>query len=135
MHIPTAAVLGVTLLTCSAAGQTSFWNWESPHVSPLALTPDGSTVLAVNTADNRLEVFAVDGLSLVRAGSVPVGLDPVTVRARTDDEAWVVNHVSDSISIVNLDTLAVTATITTGNLPDGLGASRRTSCSPRARRS
>jgi hypothetical protein len=42
-----------------------FVNWESPHVSPVDLTPDGSRLLAVNTADNRLEVFWVlaDGLS------------------------------------------------------------------------
>lgn len=26
----------------------SFANWESPHVAPLALTPDGNRLLAVN---------------------------------------------------------------------------------------
>ena len=36
-------------------GQSGFVNWESPHVNPLALTPDGATLLAVNTPDNRLE--------------------------------------------------------------------------------
>ena len=35
-----------------------------------------------------------------KLGSVPVGLDTVSVRARTNNEAWVVNHSSDSISIV-----------------------------------
>ena len=35
--------------------------------------------------------------------SIPVGLDPVSVRARSNDEVWVVNHVSDSVSIVDLE--------------------------------
>ncbi|MCH7799888.1 MAG: hypothetical protein IID28_15830, partial [Planctomycetes bacterium] len=83
-----------------AAFAQTFVNWESPHVSPIDLTPDGSLLLAVNTADNRLEVFTVSGSGLASLGSVPVGLDPVSVRARTDTEAWVVNHVSDTVSIV-----------------------------------
>ncbi len=99
-----------------ALGQT-FVNWESPHVSPLDLTPDGSRLLAVNTADNRLEVFTVIPAGLIRAGSIPVGLDPVSVRARTNTEVWVVNHVSDSVSIVNLTTMNVVATIYPGDEP------------------
>lgn len=91
----------------------SFVNWESPHVHPLDITPDGSTLLAVNTADNRLEVFDISGPGRipVLVGEVPVGLDPVSVRARTNDEAWVVNHVSDTVSIVSLTTRNVAATL------------------------
>ena len=36
------------------------------------------------------------------AASVPVGLEPVAVAARTDGEVWVVNHLSDSVSIVDV---------------------------------
>ena len=36
-------------------------------------------------------------------GSVPVGLEPVAVAARSDDEVWVVNHLSDSVSIVDVE--------------------------------
>lgn len=46
-----------------------------------------------------------------------VGLEPVTVRARTDSEAWVVNHISDSVSIVDLDAMHVVATIYPGDEP------------------
>ncbi|MHC4946993.1 MAG: hypothetical protein ACYTG1_01845 [Planctomycetota bacterium] len=114
-----AVVVAAALVAGPAAGQ-SFVNWESPHVSPLALTPDGARLLAVNTADNRLEVFTVDGAGLVHVGAVPVGLDPVSVRARTNDEAWVVNHVSDSISVVDVAAMRVIATIGTGDPGDGL---------------
>jgi DNA-binding beta-propeller fold protein YncE len=59
--------------------------------------------LAVNTPDNRLEIFTIDGSgNLTAAGSVPVGMEPVAVAARTDTEVWVVNHLSDSVSIVDL---------------------------------
>ena len=95
----------------------SFVNWESPHVSPLDLTPDGSRLLAVNTADDRLEVFAVTAQGLVAIGSVPTGLDRVSVRARTNTEAWVVNHVSDSVSVVDLDSMNVVATLHPGDEP------------------
>ena len=39
---------------------------------------------------------------LTHAGSVPVGLEPVAVAARTNAEVWVVNHLSDSVSIVDV---------------------------------
>jgi YVTN family beta-propeller protein len=57
----------------------------------------------VNTPDNRLEIFAVavDG-SLTRESSVPVGLEPVAVAARSDSEVWVVNHLSDSVSVIDV---------------------------------
>lgn len=94
-----------------------FVNWETPHVSPLALTPDGATLLAVNTPDNRLEIFdAGDGLPTPRA-RVFVGLEPVSVRVRDANEAWVVNHLSDSVSIVDLPTASVRRTLHTGDEP------------------
>jgi DNA-binding beta-propeller fold protein YncE len=38
---------------------------------------------------------------------VPVGLEPVAVAARTDSEIWVVNHLSDSVSVVHLAPLGL----------------------------
>ncbi|XXF77617.1 hypothetical protein P2318_31875 [Myxococcaceae bacterium GXIMD 01537] len=102
-------------LRASAAG--SFVNWENPHVHPLELTPDGSKLLAVNTADNRLLVFDLRGRGPELVASIPVGLDPVSVRARTNSEAWVVNHISDSVSVVNLHTGNVVRTIPTDDEP------------------
>jgi YVTN family beta-propeller protein len=111
-------LLLLTLGTPSAVtAEDRFVNWETPHVHPLELTPDGATLLAVNTADARLELFDVRGDVPVSKGSVPVGLDPVTVRAHGDREAWVVNHVSDSVSIVDLPTLRVRATLRTDDEP------------------
>ena len=89
-------------LLLSATAHASFVTFETGQVRPLALSPDGAQLFAVNTPDNALEVFDVDGGGLTRVMSVPVGLEPCAVAARTDSEVWVVNHLSDSISIVDL---------------------------------
>jgi DNA-binding beta-propeller fold protein YncE len=72
----------------------------------------------VNTPDALLEVFAVqpDG-SLVAQEPISVGLEPVTVIARTDGEAWVVNNLSDTVSIVDLALGVVTRTLYVGDEP------------------
>ena len=85
-----------------ASAQPSFVAFESGHVRPLVLSPDGSQLFVVNTPDNTLEIFDVGAGGLTFASSVPVGMEPVAVAARTNDEVWVVNHLSDSISIVDL---------------------------------
>ncbi len=111
-----AAFSGFGVANCF--GQLGFVNWETPHVHPLALSPSGATLAAVNTADNRLEVFTIgaDGLPVFNR-SIKVGLDPVSVRFRSDTEAWVVNHISDSISVVDIATGRVVRTIATGDEP------------------
>jgi DNA-binding beta-propeller fold protein YncE len=100
--LPALCALGLLLVAASARAQTDFLTFESGHVRPLALSPNGSRLFAVNTPDNRLEVFDVAGGTLTHAVTVPVGMEPVAVAARTDTEVWVVNHLSDSVSIVDL---------------------------------
>jgi DNA-binding beta-propeller fold protein YncE len=92
-------------------------NFETAPVHPLALSPDNSRLAACNLADGRLEVFDVSSGSLVPIDSVPVGIDPVSVRFRNANEAWVVNHISDSISVVDVFELRVIATMDTLDTP------------------
>jgi YVTN family beta-propeller protein len=110
----TAAIL---LAATPARAQGSFYNWETPPVHPVDMTPDGTKLLVTNTADARLEVFTLGGPLPVHTLSIPVGLDPVSVRARTNGEAWVVNKISDTVSIVNLATANVVATLSPGDEP------------------
>ncbi len=79
-----------------------FTLFESGQVRPLALSPSGKLLFAANTPDNRLEVFRIDNHGLEHRASIPVGLEPVAVAARNDNEIWVVNHLSDSVSVVAL---------------------------------
>ncbi len=97
--------------------QNAFVNWETPHVHPLELTPNRALLLAVNLPDNRLEVFGLQSGTPVHLGSIPVGLDPVSVRARSNSQAWVVNHLSDSISLVDLASGQVESTLATDDEP------------------
>jgi YVTN family beta-propeller protein len=93
---------GLGALVAPSPARASFVTFESGQVRPLALAPGGGRLFAVNTPDNQLEIFDVDGSGLTHVGSVPVGLEPVAVAARTDTEVWVVNHLSDSVSVVDL---------------------------------
>ena len=77
----------------------SFVSFESGQVRPLALSADGQRLFAVNTPDNKLEIFATSG-ELTPIASVPVGLEPIAIDIAPDGNVWVVNHLSDSISIV-----------------------------------
>ncbi|MFP6627973.1 MAG: hypothetical protein VCC67_02930, partial [Myxococcota bacterium] len=115
------SLLLLALLLSSSLGnaQSSFVAFESGHVRPITLSPDGSHLFAVNTADNSLEIFDVGAGGLTFAISVPVGMEPVAVAARNNDEVWVVNHLSDSISIVDLSGSVpiVTRTLLVGDEP------------------
>src|SRR5512139_1685972 len=94
-------------------GLSSFVAFETGQVRPLAQSPDGTRLFAVNTPDNRLEIFDVGAGALTKVGSVPVGLEPTAVAARTNGEVWVVNHLSDSISIVDVSSPATARVVRT----------------------
>ena len=103
-----------------AQAANSFTLFESGQVRPLALSPDGKHLYAVNTPDARLEIFRVTKHGLDHRGSVSVGLEPVAVMTRSDDEVWVVNHLSDSVSVVDVrepEHAQVTRTLLVGDEP------------------
>src|SRR2546428_12394544 len=101
-------ILGTFLVALLAGGATatasSFVTFETGQVRPLALSPDGMRLYAVNTPDDRLEGFDVDLQgNLTHSGSVPVGLEPVAAAAHRDGpHVWGVHHLSDSVSIVDV---------------------------------
>ncbi len=82
---------------------SSFVLFETGQVRPLAMSPDGKTLFAVNTPDNRIEVFGITKQGLVHRGSVTVGLEPIAIAVRSNREVWVVNHLSDSVSVVRIN--------------------------------
>jgi len=110
------AIFTTILLALPVFG--GYVNFEVSQVHPIGLTPSGNRLLVLNTPDARLEVFTVqtDG-SLVAESSIPVGLEPVSVMARSETEAWIVNQLSDSVSIVDLAQGLVVGTLRTGDEP------------------
>jgi YVTN family beta-propeller protein len=117
--VPTAFL--AILIACSGqpthGSASSFVNFETPPVQPIALSPDGSRLAVCNLSAGRLEIFDVGSGTAVSLGSVPVGIDPVSVRFLTPGEAWVVNHISDSISVVDVEGRRVVATLQTLDTP------------------
>ncbi len=103
------------------AGAAPFVEFETGQVRPLAFSPPDHTKLyAINTPDNRVEIYDVGGPNyLTHTGSVQVGMEPAAVAARNATELWVVNHLSDSVSIVDLSTNPprVTRTLLVGDEP------------------
>ena len=115
---PRAELKAITIPTPSVGiPDAAFSSFESAHVHPLDITPDGTKLLAVNTPNNDLEIFAVEGNSLTLESVVKVGLEPVTVRAFSNTQAWVVNKISNSISVVDIKNDALVATLQTGAEP------------------
>ncbi len=100
------------------AAPPNFIEFESGHVRPIAMSPSGTQLFAVNTPNDTLEIFNVTPQGLVFQARVPVGLEPVAVAARNNGEVWVVNHLSDSVSVITLaGTPHVVRTLLVGDEP------------------
>ncbi len=96
------------------AQSPAYVNFEAQQTRPICLSPDGTRLFAVNTPDGRLSVFDVSNPAnpvpvLIR--EIAVGLEPVSVNALSNDEAWVVNELSDSVSVVSVAAGMVTDTL------------------------
>ena len=92
--------------------------FESGPVRPLALSSDGQRLYVTNAPANCLEIYAVQGDTVRLASTVAVGMEPVAVAERNANEIWVVNHLSDSVSVVRLDgTPRVLRTLQVGDEP------------------
>ena len=112
--------------------------FASPQVNAVALTPDGGTLLVANTTSGTLSVYRTAGLAADPEGAhradIRVGLDPVAIAVRPKafpgdrPLVLVTNHVSDSISVVDLGKLGVVQTlqeldangVTTTDAPTGV---------------
>lgn len=95
-----------TLLALSlgiGANAQSYVNFEGKQTNPIRLSADGTRLFAVNTPDARVSVFDLTDPATPRLiAEIPVGIEPVSVHPRSNDEVWVVNEVSDSVSVVSV---------------------------------
>ena len=80
----------------------SYKLFESGQTRPLALSPNGQLLFVANTPANCLEIYSTENDDLTLVSSVTVGMEPIAVAARSDTEIWVVNHMSDSVSVVDI---------------------------------
>jgi DNA-binding beta-propeller fold protein YncE len=99
--------------------------FEADPVRPIAVLPSSGLVAVANTADDFLDLARPTERGVQTCGAIKVGMRPVAValvrESRTDAELWVVNHLSDSVSIVHVDptqcTGEVSETLFTGDEP------------------
>lgn len=109
------ALLLLLLMTYTASA--AYEHFEARQVHPLAITPDGGRLIAADSPNGRVTIFDLSTDTPVKAMQIPVGLEPVTVKARSNDEIWVVNEVSDSVSIISLSAGVVVDTLKVGDEP------------------
>lgn len=100
---PNTTVLGRQLPGPRPQAQPQrYVNFETGQVRPVALSKDRQNLFVVNTPDNRLELFELETGLPVLVESVPVGMEPVAVAEAPNGFVWVVNHLSDSVSILDV---------------------------------
>lgn len=118
---PLVALLALSLPSYAATpAMSSYTLFESGQVRPLAMSKNGHYLYAVNTPDNRLEIFVVEKDGLRPVSSIMVGMEPIAVAVRSEKEVWVVNHLSDSVSVVDVESPEkphVTKTLLVGDEP------------------
>lgn len=109
------------LLACLAlpvlAADLPFVNFENHPIRALDLSPDRRLLAVAHSADQRVQLFDISTGAAVAVGHVQVGIDPVSVRFRSDEELWVVNHISDSVSIIDVPARRVRLTLSTADEP------------------
>ncbi len=109
--VPTAFAALLIFIVASDGAQ-NYINFEGKQTRPICLSPDGTRLFAVNTPDARLSVFDVTHpLNPFLIAEIPVGVEPVSVNARDNNEVWVVNEVSDSVSIISVSNRIVVDTL------------------------
>ncbi len=87
----------------------------------MRLSPDGSRLFVTNTAAGRLSVFSLQSPAQpTLIAEIPVGIGPVAVWPLSNDEAWVVNHVSGTVSVVSVSRGIVVETLAAGLEPSDI---------------
>lgn len=102
---PTGTESGLTAAPAPAASKpgrplkVGHPTFVSPHASPIAVV--GEDVFVANTPADTVDV--IDTQTRKVRERIKVGVDPVSVAVRPDKrEVWVANHVSDSVSVIDI---------------------------------
>jgi YVTN family beta-propeller protein len=112
--VPAVGLLLLVALAQAQVPPSEFVNFEGAQTNPIRMSADGTRLFALNTPDSRVSVFDLTNPSApALIVEIPVGIEPVSVNVNptNTDEAWVVNQVSDSVSIVSVSKGIVTDTI------------------------
>src|SRR5579862_6930059 len=117
--LPLCTIGGLCVSLVSVTAQVppnQFVNFEGAQTNPVRISADGSRLFAVNTPNASVSVFDLtEPFSPRLMAEIPVGVEPVSVNINPNvpgnDEAWVVNQESNSISVVSVSKGIVTDTL------------------------
>ena len=77
-------------------------NFTSPQVNPVVVSGDGQRIYVANTTSGTVDILSASPFQVTR--TVRVGMEPVSLALHPSGlELWVSNHVSDSVSVVDVD--------------------------------
>ena len=117
---PWVLCLSIVVLAASPilaqVSTSAFVNFEGAQTSPIRISADGTRLFAVNTPNGTLSVFSLSNpASPSLIAEIPVGIEPVSVNINPgvagNDEAWVVNQISNSVSVISVMKGIVTDTL------------------------
>ncbi|MEZ5301135.1 MAG: hypothetical protein R3F11_10850 [Verrucomicrobiales bacterium] len=116
-----ASVAGIAIAAASPlASAADYTQFEARQTHPVRLSADGTRLYALNTPDGRLSVFDVSNPANsepLLIAEIPVGLEPVSLAERAPGEVWVVNEMSDTVSVVEIGRRAAVAHLPCGDEP------------------
>jgi len=93
------AVLSQLELT-AAPRKLGYPSFLSPHARPILVHEN--RIFVVNTPSDTVDVIDAKSRKITRR--IDVGIDPVSLAVRPDGrELWVANHVSDSVSVIDIN--------------------------------
>jgi hypothetical protein len=109
----------LSFLTAGTSTAVDFVTFETGPVRPLASSADGSEIYALNIPDNQLHIFSATDAGLLKTAAVQVGMEPCALAIAPNGDVWVVNHLSDSVSIVDVSATppVVVQTLLVGDEP------------------
>src|ERR1039458_9685063 len=108
----TMLTLSDSWLTTQASSSVRGFTETGSMPTGISTISAGLDGFEMSKTDTRVSVFDISNPSSpALIVEIPVGIEPVSVNPRTDDEAWVVNQESDSVSIVSVSQGIVTDTI------------------------
>ncbi len=118
LHIVPLAIILTFLVSAPRQASLKTYQFVKQSSSALAITEDGSRLLAVNPDSNSVSVM--DPLAGEKLAELPVGDDPRMVALEGNTRAYVANRGSDTVSVIDLGELTIAATIEVEHQPYGV---------------
>ncbi len=100
-------LLVTTLMSTQSFASKDYTLFEVDPVRPVVNLKQGKYIAVLNVPDDYLELFKSTKKGVKHCASIKTGMRPVALavvkETRHHARVWVVNHLSDSISVINLN--------------------------------